>query len=552
MSAQRVEVDVAVRRRHPDVVAVDGHAAAVIGAGEQRAEDLVAGGAVLDGEQDPGVAVGIAVRGGVVRRQQLVRGRVVTQALGHPVRAVAHVQDRRPLAEDRQRRRVAEPDVTSQSPPPATAPIRQPNRSTIAGAVPGMTATRTAASAPTPTMTASHSTAACPVVSRSRLTDVRRYARRARPSMSHRTHLLRAGKAQARVGPRGPVGCADGARQPLLRHADAPDGGDARRHRRGRGRRRAARRGPDDARPRGARRGAAGPRGGVFLPSGTMCNEIAIRLHIRPGGERMFIGRDTHTLIAEAGGPAQLSGAVITEVDGDSGMFTAAGARARHPRLRARRALRAARAPGVRRADDEHGRRARVAARAGARRARRRPRVGPRDPPRRRAADERGRGQRRRRRRLGERLRQRVAGLHQGPRRPGRRVPGRLGGLHRGGVALEADARRRHAPVGHRRRGRASTRSTTTSSAWPTTTRAPGAWPRASPRCPASSSTPPPCETNIVIFAVPDAAAFTAALAAEDVEMSHFGPTRVRAVTHLDVDDAGIDRHWRSRRRRLG
>ena len=39
-----------------------------------------------------------------------------------------------------------------------------------------------------------------------------------------------------------------------------------------------------------------------------MCNEIAIRLHIRPGGERMFIGRDTHTLIAEAGGPAQLSG----------------------------------------------------------------------------------------------------------------------------------------------------------------------------------------------------------------------------------------------------
>ena len=112
----------------------------------------------------------------------------------------------------------------------------------------------------------------------------------------------------------------------------------------------------------------------LFLPSGTMCNEIAIRLHIRPGGERMFIGRETHTLIAEAGGPAQLSGAVITEVDGDSGMFTAGGARARDPRLRARRALRAARAPGVRRADDEHGRRARVAARAGARRPRGRPR----------------------------------------------------------------------------------------------------------------------------------------------------------------------------------
>jgi hypothetical protein len=44
------------------VIAVDRHPAAVVGAGEQRAEDLVAGGAVLDGEQDPGVAVGIGIR----------------------------------------------------------------------------------------------------------------------------------------------------------------------------------------------------------------------------------------------------------------------------------------------------------------------------------------------------------------------------------------------------------------------------------------------------------------------------------------------------------
>src|ERR671931_2467478 len=60
----------------------------------------------------------------------------------------------------------------------------------------------------------------------------------------------------------------------------------------------------------------------LFLPSGTMCNEIAIRLHIRPGGEQMLIGRETHPLIAEAGGPAQLAGAVITELDGDDGRFT--------------------------------------------------------------------------------------------------------------------------------------------------------------------------------------------------------------------------------------
>jgi threonine aldolase len=49
-------------------------------------------------------------------------------------------------------------------------------------------------------------------------------------------------------------------------------------------------------------------------------------------------------------------------------------------------------------------------------------------------------------------------------------------------------------------------------------------------------------ETNIVIFAVPDAVGFCAALAAQDVLMSQFGARRVRAVTHLDVDDAGIDR----------
>jgi len=63
---------------------------------------------------------------------------------------------------------------------------------------------------------------------------------------------------------------------------------------------------------------------------------------------------------------------------------------------------------------------------------------------------------------------------------------------------------------------------------------------------------PATVETNIVIFTVPDAAAFTAALAAEDIEMSQFGPTRMRAVTHLDVDDAGIDRALAVAARALG
>src|SRR3954463_13843794 len=61
----------------------------------------------------------------------------------------------------------------------------------------------------------------------------------------------------------------------------------------------------------------------LFLPSGTMCNEIAIRIHIRPGGDEILLGRDTHPLRFEGGAPAALSGAVMTIVEGAAGMFTA-------------------------------------------------------------------------------------------------------------------------------------------------------------------------------------------------------------------------------------
>jgi threonine aldolase len=61
----------------------------------------------------------------------------------------------------------------------------------------------------------------------------------------------------------------------------------------------------------------------VFLPSGTMCNEIAFRLHIRPGGDEAYLHRTSHPIVAEAGGPAALSGAVLCPVAGERGMFTA-------------------------------------------------------------------------------------------------------------------------------------------------------------------------------------------------------------------------------------
>ena len=60
----------------------------------------------------------------------------------------------------------------------------------------------------------------------------------------------------------------------------------------------------------------------VFLPSGTMCNEIALRLHARPGGDELLVDRTAHPVNSEAGGPAVLSGLMIRTLDGAGGVFT--------------------------------------------------------------------------------------------------------------------------------------------------------------------------------------------------------------------------------------
>ena len=61
----------------------------------------------------------------------------------------------------------------------------------------------------------------------------------------------------------------------------------------------------------------------VFLPSGTMCNEIALRLHARPGGDEVLLDRTAHPVNSEAGGPAVVSGLMIRVLDGFGGVFTA-------------------------------------------------------------------------------------------------------------------------------------------------------------------------------------------------------------------------------------
>jgi threonine aldolase len=60
----------------------------------------------------------------------------------------------------------------------------------------------------------------------------------------------------------------------------------------------------------------------VFLPSGTMCNQIAFRLHARPGGDEMLLDRSAHPIIAEAGGPAQNAHLMIHALDGERGVFS--------------------------------------------------------------------------------------------------------------------------------------------------------------------------------------------------------------------------------------
>jgi len=65
----------------------------------------------------------------------------------------------------------------------------------------------------------------------------------------------------------------------------------------------------------------------VLLPSGTMCNELAIRVHCRPG-EEVIAESNAHIIHFEGGGPAALSGVMIREVQGQRGVYSAAAAKA--------------------------------------------------------------------------------------------------------------------------------------------------------------------------------------------------------------------------------
>ncbi len=63
-----------------------------------------------------------------------------------------------------------------------------------------------------------------------------------------------------------------------------------------------------------------GKEAAVFLPSGTMCNQIAIATHCRPGDE-ILAHESSHIVANEGGGPGALTGAVVLGLRGDRGQF---------------------------------------------------------------------------------------------------------------------------------------------------------------------------------------------------------------------------------------
>lgn len=64
-----------------------------------------------------------------------------------------------------------------------------------------------------------------------------------------------------------------------------------------------------------------GKEAAVFVPSGTMANQISIRAHSEPGDE-IICHRTSHIYQYEGGGPMALSGCSIMLLEGDRGMFS--------------------------------------------------------------------------------------------------------------------------------------------------------------------------------------------------------------------------------------
>lgn len=65
-----------------------------------------------------------------------------------------------------------------------------------------------------------------------------------------------------------------------------------------------------------------GKEAAVYMPSGTMTNQVALRVHTEPGDE-IVLESEAHIYYYEGGAPAALSGVMCRLVQGNQGIFTA-------------------------------------------------------------------------------------------------------------------------------------------------------------------------------------------------------------------------------------
>src|SRR5215475_2972955 len=63
-----------------------------------------------------------------------------------------------------------------------------------------------------------------------------------------------------------------------------------------------------------------GKEAALFVPSGSMSNQICVRAHTRPGDE-LLCETTCHIYVHEAGGPAALSGVTCRTIEGDYGIL---------------------------------------------------------------------------------------------------------------------------------------------------------------------------------------------------------------------------------------
>jgi threonine aldolase len=74
-----------------------------------------------------------------------------------------------------------------------------------------------------------------------------------------------------------------------------------------------------------------GKQAALYLPSGTMCNEIALAVHCRPGDE-VICDATSHIIGFESGGPAAMAGVMLNPIGGIRAIYSAAQLREKlHP-----------------------------------------------------------------------------------------------------------------------------------------------------------------------------------------------------------------------------